>query len=205
MAGRDSVPPYSPNARKLRWCHKGKLSRRPLFGAPAIRAVGVTPLKRRVPHESLEHRGEMRLRLETDGQRDLDKRHGGLTQQFLGTLDSPPQKILMGPETRRRPELGSEVHSAQSRDRCQIEKRDFAREMAVHIFDDSFEPPFLQRSHLPFGAAFIGLVGSLAGTLRFRLQAEQPGDDGQDAGHRRKSRYGDRPSARLPQAHRTGA
>jgi hypothetical protein len=110
-----------------------------LSGTSTGDAVCVSPSIRRVSREPLEHRAEMSLSLEADGQCDLDKRHGGLAQQFFGTLDSSPQKILMGSKTGRGPELRGEVHSAQSRHGGQIEKRDFSREMIVDKFDDPLE------------------------------------------------------------------
>jgi hypothetical protein len=62
----------------------------------------------------------MSLRLETDGQRNLDKRHRGVMQQFFGALNSSSQKKLMRSKTRCRPELRGEVHPAQSRDPSEI-------------------------------------------------------------------------------------
>ena len=151
---------------------------RHLLGVSTANAVGVAPLIWRLSHDSLEHRGEMSLGLEPDGDSDLAQRHGGLAQQFFGTLNSPPQKIFMGSKAGRQPELRSKVHSAQSCHGRQIQKRDLAREMIVDKFDDPPKAPFLQRAHFPSSAGFVRPAGPLIGSRRLGLQPKQPGDDG---------------------------
>jgi hypothetical protein len=85
----------------------------------------------------------MRLRLETDCHGDLDNRHRTGAQQLFGALNSSPQEKLVGPQACRGPELGCEVHRAQSCDISKVRQGDLCREMIFDIFHDSFEPPFL--------------------------------------------------------------
>jgi hypothetical protein len=67
----------------------------------------------------------MRLRLEPNCQSDLGNRHRSVSQQLFSALNSSSQEKLVGPQARRRPELASEVHSAQSCNSSQIRQADF--------------------------------------------------------------------------------
>jgi hypothetical protein len=62
----------------------------------------------------------MGLRLEANYQSDLDNRHRRVLQQFFSASNPAPQKVLMGPQAGRHPELRGKVHTAQSRGRGQI-------------------------------------------------------------------------------------
>jgi hypothetical protein len=87
--------------------------------------VDCAPSTGSAPSEPFEYRGQMRLRLETNCQRDLYNRHRSVPQQLFSALNSSSQEKLVGPQARRRPELGGEVHSAQSCDSSQIRQGDF--------------------------------------------------------------------------------
>ncbi len=107
------------------------------------------PSVRSAPNEPFEHRGEMGLRLESNCQSDLGDGHGCVLQQFFSPPNSSLQEKLVGSQACRHPELGGEVHSAQSGNHSQIREGDFRREMAVDIFDDPLKAPFLQSANLP--------------------------------------------------------
>ena len=106
--------------------------------------VDCAPSTRSAPNKPFEYCGKMRLRLETNCRSDLDNRHRSGPQQLFSALNSSSQEKLVGPQARRRPELASEVHSAQSCNSRQIRQAGSFREMIFDIFDDSFEPPLLQ-------------------------------------------------------------
>jgi hypothetical protein len=115
-------------------------SRHLINGAPSIGSRA---------NEPLECRGEVSLRLKAHHQSDFDDRRRRVLQQFLGPLNPPPQNKLVGSQICRRPELRSEVHSAQSRDRSQLSQGDFGRQMQVDVFNDSLQAPLLQCLDVP--------------------------------------------------------
>ena len=86
----------------------------------------------------------MRLRLEADLQRDLRQRHVTLPQQIFGPLNPPSQQEFMGALPGRDPELGSEVHPAQTGDGGQVLQADLFRKIVVDEFEHALEPPFLK-------------------------------------------------------------
>src|SRR5262245_11078971 len=94
--------------------------------------------------ETLEHGREMRLRIESDGARDLCKRHGGLQHARLGLLDTLQKQGLMGPEARRNAELRGKVHVFEPRHGSQVAQADRPVDVGREILLEALHAPFRQ-------------------------------------------------------------
>src|SRR5258708_5670419 len=106
-----------------------------------------TKLAWRVARELLEHRGEMRLRLESDTESDIDERVRRLGQHLLSTLDAFAQNKVVRPHTGGRSELLGKVHAAQAGGGRKVRQRDVLGNIRLDICQDARKPPFWQSCH----------------------------------------------------------
>src|SRR5260370_5066421 len=78
----------------------------------------------RVARELFEHRGEMRLRLESDAKSDIDERVRRFGQHLLRTLDAFAQNKVVRPHAGGCSELLGKVHATQAGGGRKICQRD---------------------------------------------------------------------------------
>jgi hypothetical protein len=79
---------------------------------------------RSAPNDAFEHRGEMRLGLESHCQGYIDYRNRRAFQQFPSPANSLLQDKFVRSQICRGAELGRKVHSTQTGNRGQMRQRD---------------------------------------------------------------------------------
>jgi hypothetical protein len=101
----------------------------------------------RAARDLFEHRGEMRLRTESDTQRDIHQRVRRFGHHLLRTRDTSAQNEVVRPHTGGGSELLGEVHATQSGGGRKIRKRDALADIGLDKHQDPLQPPFWQGCH----------------------------------------------------------